>query len=104
MDANKQFILIQEDIYKNTIFCGNTCEYDKPLQNSNIISETNRGNSMQEDNCRQMELKKNGMQVILKFPKESEQEEQIKKEVKEILFQILQEKLANNHRKGEHIV
>lgn len=47
------------------------------------------------------------MQVILQFPRKSQHEERIKREVKEILFEILQECLMKNfltihdHRKGE---
>jgi len=48
---------------------------------------------MQEGDYRQMEMEQNGMQVILKFPKVSNDEERVKREVKEILSNILQEQL-----------
>lgn len=92
-NQKKQFVLFQDVMCKNTILCENTCEYDKPFQNSNIISKNNRGNSMQEEDCRQMEMEQNGMRVILKFPKVSNNEEHVKREVKEILSNILQEQL-----------
>ena len=51
---------------------------------------------MEQEGCKRLELKQNGMQVILEFPRNSEQEEKIKREVKEILSGILQEYLVKH--------
>lgn len=51
---------------------------------------------MRQDDCKRLELEQNGMQVVLEFPTESENEENIKREVKEILSHILQEYLTKN--------
>ena len=51
---------------------------------------------MKQEGCKRLELKQNGMQVILEFPRNSEQEEKIKREVKEILSGILREYLIKN--------
>lgn len=62
---------------------------------------------MKQEDCKYLQRKQNGMQVILQFPRKSQHEERIKREVKEILFEILQEYLMKNfltihdHRKGE---
>ena len=75
---------------------GNITEYDKLYQNRNKISKVDRGSSMKQEGCKRLELKQNGMQVILEFPRNSEQEEKIKREVKEILSGILREYLIKN--------
>ena len=49
---------------------------------------------MNEESDKQLQMEKNGMQIILKFPNESKEGECIKREVKEILSNILQESLA----------
>lgn len=49
---------------------------------------------MKEEDCRQIQTAQNNMQVILKFPKKPYNEENIKKEVKEILSGILREQLG----------
>lgn len=51
---------------------------------------------MKQEECKRLELERDGIQVVLEFPKESENEENIKKEVKEILFHILQDYLTKN--------
>lgn len=48
--------------------------------------------NQKEYNC--LELKQNNMHIILEFPKEPEKEEIIKKEVKGILSDILQEHIT----------
>ncbi len=47
-----------------------------------------------EADYRQVEMKRNGMQVIMKFPKDSKNEKDIRREAKELLFHIFQEYLA----------
>ncbi len=54
---------------------------------------------MKQEDCRRLERKQNGMQVILEFPRKSEREEEIKREVKGILSAILQEDLIKNREK-----
>lgn len=49
---------------------------------------------MKEEDCRQMEMVQNNIRVILRFPKESNKDEHVKGEVKEILSGILKEQLA----------
>ena len=51
---------------------------------------------MKQEDYNYLERKNNGMQVILKFPRNSEHEEKITREVKEILSGILQEHLMKN--------
>lgn len=51
---------------------------------------------MKQEEYRRSELEQNGMQVLLEFPKESEHDDNIKKEVREILAHILQEYLTKN--------
>lgn len=51
---------------------------------------------MKQEECKRLKLKRNNMQVILEFPKKSEHEENIKKEVKEILSHILQDYLTKD--------
>lgn len=72
----------------------NVSEYDKLFQNRNKISKVARGSSMKQEDCKRLELSQNGIQVILEFPKETKNEENIKREVKEILSGILQEHLT----------
>lgn len=50
---------------------------------------------MKDDDCRQIKMEQNDMQVILKFPKKSKNDENIKREVKDILSNILREQLIN---------
>lgn len=60
---------------------------------------------MKQEGCKRLERKQNGMQVILEFPRKSEKEEDLKKEenvkreVKGVLFIILQEHLKKNGEK-----
>lgn len=49
---------------------------------------------MKQESCNRLKLEQNGMRVILEFPKESPDEETIKKEVKKLLSYILQEHLS----------
>lgn len=49
---------------------------------------------MKQEDCKRLEISQNGIQVILEFPKEAKNEENIKREVKEILSGILQEHLT----------
>lgn len=49
---------------------------------------------MKEEDCRQIEMVQNNMRVILRFPKESDKDEHVKREMKEILSGILKEQLA----------
>lgn len=81
---------------KNVILYGNFQVCNKLSQNSNRISKCNREGFMRQDDCKRLELEQNGMQVVLEFPTESENEENIKREVKEILSHILQEYLTKN--------
>ncbi len=60
------------------------------------LSNIDRGSFMKQEDFNYLERKKNGMQVILKFPRNSEHEEEIKREAKEILSGILQEHFMKN--------
>ncbi|MEY8234744.1 hypothetical protein AALA36_03330 [Lachnospiraceae bacterium 66-29] len=51
---------------------------------------------MKQEKYQRLELEQNGMQVVLEFPTESGNDEKIKKEVKEILFHVLQEYFTKN--------
>lgn len=51
---------------------------------------------MKQKEYDRLELKKGNLQLILEFPKQPENEEHIKKEVKRILSEILQEYTAKN--------
>lgn len=90
MDMSKTDSCLKENGYR-TFSYGNTCECDKISPNSNRIRKNNRGSSMKEENYEQLEMEHGGMQMILKFPKEQKGEEHIKKDVKQILSNILQE-------------
>lgn len=91
----KPFVFSADKINNNSSsICENSQEYDRPLQNSNRISKSNRVSVMKEEDYRQMETVQNNMQVILKFPQKPYKEEHIKGEVKEILAGILKEQLV----------
>lgn len=98
MGANKK-IVSTEDNFKNNFPHGNTPEYDKLFRNKNRINKVGRGSSMKQEDCKRLERKQNGMQVILEFPRKSEKEENIKREVKGVLSIILQEYLVKNGEK-----
>lgn len=51
---------------------------------------------MKQEKYQRLELEQNGRQVVLEFPKESGNDEKIKREVKEILSHILQEYFIKN--------
>ncbi len=93
MDVNTQ-IVSTTDNFKNKFSHENVSEYDKLFLNRNRINKVDRGSSMKQEDCKCLELKQNGVRVILEFPRKSENEEKIKREVKEILSGILQEHLT----------
>ena len=51
---------------------------------------------MKQEDYKRLETEQNGMQVMLEFPRESKNEERIKREVKEILSYVLQEHFTKN--------
>ena len=55
---------------------------------------------MKNKEYRQFEMEQNGMQIILEFPRKSKEEESIRKEVREILSDILQEDLEGRLSNG----
>lgn len=55
-----------------------------------------QGSFMKQEKYQRLELEQNGRQVVLEFPKESGNDEKIKREVKEILSHILQEYFIKN--------
>ncbi len=55
-----------------------------------------QGSFMKQEKYQRLELEQNSMQVVLEFPTESGNDEKIKREVKEILFHILQEYFTKN--------
>ena len=55
-----------------------------------------QGSFMKQEKYQRLELEQNSMQVVLEFPTESGNDEKIKREVKEMLFHILQEQLTKN--------
>lgn len=60
-----------------------------------MVSKSNQEIFMKEEDYRKVEIEQNNMQIILNFPKKSKDEEDsIKKEVKQILSDMLQEYLA----------
>lgn len=93
MTINKQADF-SENKSRTTFLYGNT-EYNKPSQNNNNIIKLNRRSSMNQNEYNCLELKQNNMHIILEFPKEPEKEEHIKREVKGILSNILQEHITN---------
>ncbi len=52
---------------------------------------------MKSDTYGEIEMEKNGMQIILKFPDKLSDETVIKKEVTSILADIVQEYLSGNY-------
>lgn len=72
---------------------GRIPEYDKPFHNRNKINNFDTDISMGQEGYEHLERKQNNMQLILEFPKKPENEETIKREVKEILSGILLEYL-----------
>lgn len=93
MTIRRQVIFPQDNSH-NTLVYGNIAEYDKLFLNKNRIRKVDRGSSMKQQDYKYLELKQNGMQVILEFTGKSENEENIKREVKEILSYVLQEHLT----------
>jgi hypothetical protein len=79
---------------KRTCSHRNTCEYDKQYPNNNKLNISDRGYLMKQEDFRRLERKQNDMNVTLEFPKEPEKEENIKREVKGILSNILQEHIT----------
>lgn len=62
-----------------------------------MVSKTNQRIFMKEEDYRKVKIEREGMQMILKFPKKSnDEEDNIKKEVKQILSNMLQEYLAKS--------
>lgn len=93
MDKNTQIVFTTNNF--NRFPYGNVSEYDKLFQNRNRVSKFDRGRSLvKQEDCKHLELKQNNFQVILEFPKESKNEENIKMEVRGILAGILQEHLT----------
>ncbi len=82
-------------IMENRMFSHkNTCEYDKQYPNNNKLNISDRGRLMKQKDFSHLEQKQNDMNVILEFPKEPENEENIKREVKGILSNLLQEHIT----------
>ncbi|MCI9491699.1 MAG: hypothetical protein HFH42_00970 [Lachnospiraceae bacterium] len=93
MNENTQIVFTTNN--SNRFPYGNASEYDKLFQNRNRVSKFDRGRSLvKQEDCKHLELKQNNFQVILEFPKESKNEENIKMEVRGILSCILQEHLS----------
>lgn len=65
-------------------------ECNKLSPNNNVISNINAEQSMQNKEYKQLEMKQDGMKVILEFPEDSKNEDSIE-EVKLILKDLLQE-------------
>ena len=92
MTMNKQVVL-SEETSLITLLYGNA-EYDKLFQNMNEINRLNRKKFMNHKEYNHVEQERNNMHIILEFPKEPEKEEHIKREVKGILSNILQEHIT----------
>lgn len=64
---------------------------DKPIQSRNRSKNLSKGRTMKDNAYTQLETEQKGYRVILEFPKKSDNEEKIHKEVKQILTGLLQE-------------
>ncbi len=58
---------------------------------------------MDQEGCKRMEREQNGIQLILEFPEGLEEEETIKKEVKDILTGLLQEHMAKFFKRDQNV-
>ena len=92
MTMNKQVVFSEENSLI-TLLYGNA-EYDKLFQNMNEINRLNRKKFMNHKEYNHVEQELNNMHIILEFPKEPKKEENIKREVKGILSNILQEHIT----------
>lgn len=92
MTMNKQVVFSEENSLI-TLLYGNA-ECDKPFQNINERNRLNRKKFMNQKEYNHVEQELNNLHIILEFPKEPEKEELIKKEVKGILSNILQEHIT----------
>lgn len=70
-----------------------TNECDKAPSNIIELDKYIVRGSMKKNNYEQHEMKCGGMKVILEFPKQSDNDEKVKQEVKAILSSALQEQL-----------
>ena len=68
-----------------------TC--DKFSNDKIVVSNSIMRDTMKQDNFKKVEVMQGSMKVILEFPKQSEQDETIKREVRFILSSTLQEHL-----------
>lgn len=68
-----------------------TC--DKFSNNKIVISNCIMSDTMKQDDFKKVEVMQGSMKVILEFPKQSEQDETIKREVRSLLSSTLQEHL-----------
>lgn len=68
-----------------------TC--DKFSNDKIVVSNSIMRDTMKQDNFKKVEVMQGSMKVILEFPKQSEQDETIKREVRSILSSTLQEHL-----------
>lgn len=69
----------------------NTC--DKFSNDKIVVSNSIMRGTMKQDNFKKVEVMQGNMKVILEFPKQSEQDETIKREVRSLLSSTLQEHL-----------
>lgn len=68
-------------------------ECDKSPSNIIVPSRIIVRSSMNHNSYQQYEMKRGGMKVTLEFPKQSQDDEKVKQEVKSILASALQEQL-----------
>lgn len=70
-------------------------EYDKLCSNTLVMKKIRKGNNMDKENYRYFETEQNGMTVTFVLPEQSSEEECIKKDVKDILSDVLKKYLKN---------
>ena len=74
----------------------NKTECDKLPSNNIVKNDIDVELSMTNTTYQQLETNQGGYKVVLEFPKQSENEESIKQEVKLILASVLQERLRKS--------
>lgn len=74
----------------------NKTECDKLPSNNIVKNDIDVELSMTNTTYQQLETNQGGYKVVLEFPKQSENEETIKQEVKLILASVLQERLRKS--------
>lgn len=74
----------------------NKTECDKLPSNNIVVNSIGKELDMTNTTYQQLETNQGGYKVILEFPRQSENEETIKQEVKLILASTLQERLKKS--------